>query len=574
MKRIVISIVAAMTVMAGSAQDLQSIQSIARSKANHAAVSSVATKHHQLSAGKVADVKNSRRALKDGVYYARPEGAFWNTGYVSDTKTYQYLILPPFTDVTFPNMCTAKDQATWAFGTNSLAKFVDENQNLVYSFDKSAYGYVMYAPTISVGQTSYQIADFVLVQDSVPIPLHPFNYVKGGRYYGYGDGASPFMSGLDSFDFNEDGQDEPFKAWAFRQYFEKPINPLYLHEVSMWATTKDKNFTGEKLKAVFNKVNRDEKGNRTVGDVIATMDCTIADVDTAVLTEESQVYFCDLTFACQKADEFGTMTAHPILLDDEYAITITGINEEGVDIRFYFTDQGENDEEFETASPTYIMPADLDGNHIEMKNGNGLSYYGKSKNGNYCYSLVFYFVGEMDGLSVEPASYQLLAGEEGGEAMAMVEGYNDGVPAYVYTNYPMYDTLDGDTVFAGRYAFDGVPEWARIQIDPSYYEYATGTDNEIRGLHLVWFEVQALPVGENGRMAIVNVISALGEALGATSKYPILILQGDVEVPAGVKALKFDAQGKFVGSYNMNGQRVNDNQKGLVIRNGKKVIKK
>ena len=299
------------------------------------------------------------------------------------------------------------------------------------------------------------------------------------------------------------------------------------------------------------------------------MDCTVS-VDNEELAAGSGLYPCDLIFACQKADEFGTLTAVPVLLSEEFAITISGLNEDGVDIRTYFADQGEYDEEFATyASPTYIMPADLNGNHIEMKNGNGLSYYGSSKGENYCYNSVFMFYGEMDGITVVAATNQLLVGEEGGEALAMVEGVDGGVEAYVYTNYPMFIEEDGQLVFSGNYDFDGIPEWAQMNINNAYYEYGRGTDNETRGLHQIWFNVEPLPQGEKGRLAIVTVKSAFG----FTAKEPIFILQGDAEVPTGVKTIKFDAQGKFVGTYNMNGQRVN-NQKGLVISNGKKVIKK
>lgn len=566
MKKILLTLVAAATVTAGSAQDLQSIKN-ARNEARHTTEFSVAAKM-PLSATKMSATK-SRRAQKDGVFYARPEGTYWITGYQDQNTTYEYLVVPPFTDLKFPNLCAVKDQATWTYGKSDLKDYVDENNDLIFSFDKPSYGYVSFAPAINVENTSYKVADYVLTMDSVPMMLQPINYVKCHRYYGFQDGSSPFMSGIDSFDFDEDGQPESFKTWGLRQYFEKPATPLYLHEVSVWATTKNKNLTGEKLKAVFNKVVRDKDGHKTVGEEITTMDCTVS-VDNEELAAGSGLYPCDLIFACQKADEFGTLTAVPVLLSEEFAITISGLNEDGVDIRTYFADQGEYDEEFATyASPTYIMPADLNGNHIEMKNGNGLSYYGSSKGENYCYNTVFMFYGEMDGMTVVAATNQLLVGEEGGEALAMVEGVDGGVEAYVYTNYPMFIEEDGQLVFSGNYDFDGIPEWAQMNINNAYYEYGRGTDNETRGLHQIWFNVEPLPQGEKGRLAIVTVKSAFG----FTAKEPIFILQGDAEVPTGVKTIKFDAQGKFVGTYNMNGQRVN-NQKGLVISNGKKVIKK
>lgn len=567
MKKGLLTLAAALTVIAASAQDLKSIREIAQSKKIHVTEASVTTKKHEFSAGKVSDVKNSKRSLKDGVFYARPEGSFWLAGQYTG-GSYEYLVVPPYTDVTFLNGCTAKDQAKWTMGENAVDQNADENNNLIMSYDKPKYGYVSLLPTITVGATSYTAGEYMYVTDSVPSMLHPFNYLKGGLYNGFSNGSSAFTNALDAFDFDDDGKDDYFKAWGFRQYFPKPITPLVLHEVSTYITTNDKNFKAEKLKAVFNKVTRDEKGNKVVGDVIAIMDCTEAEVDQEPLDGTDNLYWGGLTFACQEEDEFGTPTAVPVLLNEEYALSITGVNEESALINFYFTDQAGSDEEFETwASPTYILCADLEGNHIAMPNGNGLSYYGTS-NGNYCYNFALYFYGEMDGLSVYSAdnTNQLLAADEGGEALALVEGDTEGSVAYLFTNYPMFAGED----FSGYYGFEGIPEWAQIQIDDTYYEYGRGAQNETRGLNLVWFNVEPLPAGVTGRMATVIVKSAFG----ISAKDPIFILQGDAEVPTGVKAIKFNAEGKYVGSYNMNGQRINGNQKGLVIKDGKKYINK
>jgi hypothetical protein len=73
--------------------------------------------------------------------------------------------------------------------------------------------------------------------DSVAMTLHPFNYLRGKRYYGYSDGSSAFMTGADSFDFDGDGNAEEFYPLGFRQYFDKPATALRLNEVTMWITT-------------------------------------------------------------------------------------------------------------------------------------------------------------------------------------------------------------------------------------------------------------------------------------------------------------------------------------------------
>ena len=157
---------------------------------------------------------------------------------------------------------------------------------------------------------------------------------------------------------------------------------------------------------------------------------------------------------------------------------------------------------------------------------------------------------------------QQIAPTEGGETASAPIDSEKGYPAYVYTNYPFFEGED----FSGNYELEGVPEWATAKIDPTGYEYQVGTDNEIRGLHMIWFDTEALPAGQTGRTAEVKIKSAFG----ITAAPSIFILQGDAQVPDNVKAIKFDADGKFVATYNMKGQRVSENAKGIVIRDGKK----
>jgi hypothetical protein len=423
-------------------------------------------------------------------------------------------------------------------------------------------------PSITFNNISYQVADYVLPMDSVPYTLHPFNYLRGKRYYGYSDGASAFMTGADSFDFDGDSNPETFYPLGFRQYFDKPATALRLNEVIMWVTTPNQDYDGEGLYLVFNKVVRDEKNRRTIGEVIDTMYCTSLDLSDEVITN-TNVYPGDITFAKLTEDEFGTLIPAPLLLNEEFAITVMGTNKKDIDVRFYFTDQGGSEEEFETwATPTYIIPCDANGNQLG-DNPNGLSYWNETASGQkYCYSAVFMFDAEMEGMEIveDQDLNQQIAPAAGGETASKAEAGAEGHPAYVYTNYPFLE--DGED--AGNYELEGVPTWASAKIDPTGYEYQIGTDNEIRGLHMIWFEAEALPAGETGRWAEVKVKSAFG----ITAVPSIFILQGDAQVPTGVKAIKFDADGKFVATYNMSGKRVNENAKGIIIRDGKKFINK
>jgi len=568
MKKHLLTMVALMATTAGFAQDMATVRALSQSK--QVTEFSVAERHE------LQDVKegglNMRKAPKktfaDGVMYARPKGSYWISGTSSSGSSYEYLVVPPFTEQKFINLCTSKEQATWAIGTNDMSKYADEENNFVWKFEKPSPGYVSGCPSITFNNISYQVADYVLPMDSVPYTLHPFNYLRGKRYYGYSDGASAFMTGADSFDFDGDSNPETFYPLGFRQYFDKPATALRLNEVIMWVTTPNQDYDGEGLYLVFNKVVRDEKNRRTIGEVIDTMYCTSLDLSDEVITN-TNVYPGDITFAKLTEDEFGTLIPAPLLLNEEFAITVMGTNKKDIDVRFYFTDQGGSEEEFETwATPTYIIPCDANGNQLG-DNPNGLSYWNETASGKkYCYSAVFMFDAEMEGMEIveDQDLNQQIAPAAGGETASKAEAGAEGHPAYVYTNYPFLE--DGED--AGNYELEGVPTWASAKIDPTGYEYQIGTDNEIRGLHMIWFEAEALPAGETGRWAEVKVKSAFG----ITAAPSLFILQGDAQVPTGVKAIKFDADGKFVATYNMSGKRVNENAKGIIIRDGKKFINK
>lgn len=517
------------------------------------------------------------KAQSDGVYYARPRGTYWVGGTSSSGDSFSYLVVPPFTELTFFNASDNVENCSWTYGssTTSLDNYVDENGNLKYRYGKVDYGYVTGCPVVSSGGVSYQIADYVYTADSVAMTLSPYDYGKLPVYYGYQGGDSPFMNGEDSFDFDGDGTADSFWPYGFRQFFERPATPLKLHEVAMIITSTNNNFSVDNLPLTltFNKASYDEEGNDVLGDEIAVLKCTNLEKITSANgafepIPSSNVYRYYVVFSLQKDNEFGTLESVPVLIDDRFAITVGGFKD--IDVRFYFTDQGEVPEYFYTwASPTLILPGDADGNPLE--NGHDLRYYNVGQDGPYCYNIYMDFFGELDGLRVETQlemNHQI-APVEGGDTMCPPEeGEDEGYPAYLWTNYPIFDE-DGEAT--DYYDFEGIPEWASLKIDPSYYEYGRGTNNETRGLHMVWFEVEPLPAGEKGRVATVKVVGETG--LYATD--PIYIIQGDAEIPdAAVSVVKFDASGKAEGTYNLSGQRVGKDFKGLVIKNGKKYVVK
>lgn len=88
------------------------------------------------------------------------------------------------------------------------------------------------------------------------------------------------------------------------------------------------------------------------------------------------------------------------------------------------------------------------------------------------------------------------------------------------------------------------------------------------GYNAIYCECEPLPAGMSGRMAIVRV-----EGKGVTSE-PFVVLQGDAQMPSAIESVLTNAKSKSTKVYNLAGQQMNTNAKGLLIKGGKKVIVK
>ena len=470
------------------------------------------------------------KAYADEVYYTRPEGIFYTDGSVGGENA-SWMILPVFKNVTFT---TPAADPVWLMNEENLG--ANEDGSLTFYLPKGRSSNSLFYPiTLQSGETTFELTPYLQNTDSVLEFLAPYNYTKIKRYYGFGNGHSAFESGPDNFDFDGDGVAEDIYCRGFYQYVQKPSNPLYLYDIYMWAWSvnsipipEDTEIYAHIVRAVL-----DDEGYLNMGDTIATFTCTsdMADMDPE-MNATINGYVGDLTFANYVEDEFGTVTPEPVLIDDAFFIIFDGLEQEGVDLHFYFGDSADDEIEFNNGQqPTRILFNDSNGNPIDRP----LSYYGKGEN-NYCYNVMFYLEGEQDGMIVD--SYDLqIAPIEGGESGAE-DGKENNSPVFLYTNFPIFE-IDGENAeWSYNYDFEGVPEWANLLIDPTYYENANYVSD--RGLNLVWFDCEPLPEGVKGRKAIVTVTSARG----AECDGQITILQG--EDPGDEPPIKEITDGKYL----------------------------
>ncbi|MBR7086268.1 MAG: BACON domain-containing protein, partial [Prevotella sp.] len=111
------------------------------------------------------------------------------------------------------------------------------------------------------------------------------------------------------------------------------------------------------------------------------------------------------------------------------------------------------------------------------------------------------------------------------------------------------------------YEIENLPEWLSISsYNDQYYtkDYAWTT--------VVNIEAAPLPEGEDGRTATLRFVSEMG----AKSK-EFTVTQG-TPIPSGINDIETVTE-ETGAVYNVAGQRVGKDYKGIVVKNGKKMIK-
>ena len=220
----------------------------------------------------------------------------------------------------------------------------------------------------------------------------------------------------------------------------------------------------------------------------------------------------------QEEDPFGGMMDVAIVAEGDFVVQLTGYNESGCDFGIY---------------ADYFTPG---GTTVYCVNGKYTPIFSASSN------LAISYDAYWPVAVVATESDVLVAPAEGGVAM-------DGeyTAFAIYTN--VYD-LEGDWMIDE----DASAEWLQFAYDDSTLE----TEGYIVGQ----VAADALPEGEKGRKGAL-VLDVDGYKLS------IPVVQGDVEEETGVENVVVPANNK---TYNLLGVEVDENYKGIVIKNGQKTI--
>lgn len=309
-------------------------------------------------------------------------------------------------------------------------------------------------------------------------------------------------------------------------YHEKPAAPLYIEGVTLPLV----NFTYSDDFNLHIKIQKATRtGNKvTLGDVIAEGDAT-----TECINADFSVGLTGIEIPLYKEDEDGMSTEiDHLFLDDEFIIVI-----EGWDNGTFSGVLGSQDNPLADAKTSTWFE----------KTGEEGSMYAYTS---WKTSLFVGLLGATYGYLNTEDETNLTFAEEGETKTIHIE--------------PMFCTSDGETLLNLEEDSE-IPEWIGVEFQNEVY-----TDDEFS------FDLAITAEPLNAGSSAPRKEEAAGRTASFTvyqpgAKLDITVTQGTVTGISDVKVTKTATSGKL---YNVAGQRINKDAKGIVIKDGKKILVK
>ena len=552
--------------------------------------------------------KVSRRSLADGVHYVIPEGMLF-PGWTEEWRYWavSYIYGPAFYEMKFQNDCgTNSSVAQWSMETASGTTLthdqfaawgnVDEDNNFMMELGCYPSGY--YVPSITVGNTSYRYGNLdpstgKVMQNAAynsfmvdTIDYKALSNTFPASMYGFGSLSTGYLFGTGSLTITSETAAEQYRGKTFIsdgfvQYYSKPAAPLYVEEfffpvVSSTETpmAEGTSFVINFMKTAKNDEGEDSITNEIIKQFVVTSENFISpspgednsmDID---YTITKKAWKWNLVLQEVEKDAVGNDVVVPFILDSSFAIVVRGMNQEGIDVGFRAHRLDPDD----VTHPCGCFGLDYDNEDLLYQH-----WYGNDM------QLTCFLYGGFDYCEVLD-NVTLL--DEDGEPAGTLENINvlhvsaDGTTvtndneaaqeqlegsALLYTSYPWIDELTG----ADNYEVEGeLPEWI---IGLAGIDLADDKGDRT-GMELVTVECEPLEAGQSGRAAMLML-----HGKGYKSELPIFVLQGDATVEDAIQQSVEPlvlAPEYMKGIYSLNGQRVDKNFKGIVVKNGKKMFQK
>ena len=331
-------------------------------------------------------------------------------------------------------------------------------------------------------------------------------------------------------------------------YQGKPSTPLFITGVTLPLVSFEAN-DDFNLHIKLCKCNRDSKGKLTLGDVIAEGDATLENVNDEYDRGITAVEFTELYVE----DEFGmSETKDYLFIEDEFVVII-----EGWDNGTFSGVLGSQDIDVSNLPSTWF------------------TITGEEEGTKHYYTSWFpqLFIGLLDatyGYLYTEDETNLLFAKEGGQSSIHVD------PMYYTTDEetdePTY-SLAVESVFEDGEEADDIPDWISFDIANEDYTTAIGIDDDgdeyeyfVNGIDYdLVINVEPLPEGVENRYAKV-VFFQTGAKLTVT-------ITQDID-PDGISTIVEKTPIKNSRAFNLAGQPIGNNYKGVVVKDGKKVVVK
>lgn len=507
---------------------------------------------------------SKKKAAADGVYF-QTQGTGWVW---SERPLYSYNrpyhVVPALTELVWKNMSTNKTGDWFILNENSgneidLSKNVDENGDLHLMYSGGEGGY--FAPSYRVGDVTYiptkgtntyrnEVSDLSLMV------MFPGN-LDGVKYYGGGIFDNGNLYGAGTY--------KGLTSMGVYMRLPKPASPLYVENLSVWGCL-GKNISIEE--------GANPLGGQTLVAAIYNVEDEEAEPVYLTCTPEEckwdRATYYILHFTQKVLDEAsGEMVETPFVIDYEAEVDLLGFDQEGVVVGIMGPE----------VPAEFVSTFDVDGEEEMYYQGNmiftdGEKNYSMAYNG--CTSVAVSFNAVFDKIDVweddetEEGEAIKINGiqvsDDGTESSNCYYGLNKG--AFVQTALDWFAT-DADGNLTGEEKY-----WSDDMYDYEWIQSLTAEYNEDLDMYEVSATCDALPEGAK-RYAKIHVVGR-----GAESS-DIYVLQGMTiyeamaeEEAAGINNATATVKAQANGTFNLAGQRVNKEFKGVAIQNGKKVIKK
>lgn len=522
-----------------------------------------------------------KTSAANGVYYGKPAGSFYRGAPEGAGGYYYYdmLYVSAGKELVFKNKSTNPASTTWYYNDKEASESLLSGNDFALT---ASPGYSYYVPVLTSGSYSYTFGEESTAWGTANAgsgmattdDFSYMSYTDPAMGTNYSWNGTTWASGTYWFgtncDFTSDGV--TYMQSGLYQIYDKPATPLYIQNITAPFISSSSDALADGATLNLTIMDAEEYNGRMYPgeNILATMTASasdLSDIEKTTPTGATQEFsFGKITFANKVLDPvLAVETEEPVVIDQPFAVIITGLQDPGVNIGFY---------------GSAIPSADVDASGINGVQATRMLMIDPSTKeeqdwtvGYGTFGTAIYLHGVLDAIEVASELQDDKANEyteanvfrmsDDGETMTPENSdlVNSIEGAFVYTNLPWEDE-DGIANYEAE-----LPDWVTEVIGEEVTETYEGTDYRT-GQVIVSFKCEPLPTGVDGRKATIYF-----EGKGVKADKPIILLQGDaVNGIEGVSTEVTKANSENI--YNLAGQRVSKNYKGIVIKNGRKLIQK